>query len=133
MAETNPANFANRPTEEVQAIASKGGQAAAQKAAEAKEIAKEETATTAGRNPDGTFVKGSEAAKEAGHVGGLHAAGKPTEEEVKENEHPTTMTSASKQAQDRKADVPKRALQQFIFRVRTLLVNFPLVCSEIHS
>lgn len=24
-----------------------------------------------GRNPDGTFVKGSEAAKEAGHKGGL--------------------------------------------------------------
>lgn len=35
------------------------------------------TATaTADRNSDGTFTKGSEAAKEAGHVGGLHAAGK---------------------------------------------------------
>ena len=29
-----------------------------------------------GRNADGTFTKGSEAAKEAGHLGGLHAAGK---------------------------------------------------------
>jgi general stress protein YciG len=29
-----------------------------------------------GRNPDGTFKKGSEAAKEAGHVGGLHAHNK---------------------------------------------------------
>lgn len=27
-----------------------------------------------GRNPDGTFVKGSEAAKEAGHKGGLTTA-----------------------------------------------------------
>lgn len=26
-----------------------------------------------GRNPDGTFVKGSSAAKEAGHLGGLHS------------------------------------------------------------
>jgi hypothetical protein len=28
------------------------------------------------RNPAGTFTKGSDAAKEAGHIGGLHAAGK---------------------------------------------------------
>lgn len=29
----------------------------------------------ADRNPDGTFTKGSEAAKQAGHLGGLHAHG----------------------------------------------------------
>lgn len=32
-----------------------------------------------GRNADGTFTKGSEAAKEAGHLGGLHANGKVDE------------------------------------------------------
>jgi hypothetical protein len=41
--------------------------------ADAKET---NTKENEGRNPDGTFVKGSEAAKEAGHIGGLHAAGK---------------------------------------------------------
>jgi hypothetical protein len=41
--------------------------------ADAKET---NTKENQGRNPDGTFVKGSEAAKEAGHIGGLHAAGK---------------------------------------------------------
>lgn len=35
-----------------------------------------------GRNTDGTFVPGSTAAKEAGHLGGLHAAGKLDENEV---------------------------------------------------
>lgn len=39
----------------------------------------------AGRNPDGTFTKGSEAAKEAGHIGGLHAHHKVDEK----MEHPT--------------------------------------------
>ena len=32
-------------------------------------------AKQSGRNPDGSFKAGSEAAKEAGHVGGLHAHG----------------------------------------------------------
>lgn len=31
--------------------------------------------STSGRNPDGTFTKGSEAASEAGHKGGLHSTG----------------------------------------------------------
>ncbi|KAF2835894.1 hypothetical protein M501DRAFT_1060515 [Patellaria atrata CBS 101060] len=102
-AETNPGNFANRPTEEVQEIASKGGHASRSSAdtnpgnfanrpkEEVREIAAEggrtsgnsgdsadssETDTVAadepgsGRNPDGTFTKGSEAAKEAGAKGG---------------------------------------------------------------
>lgn len=44
--------------------------------------------SSAGRNPDGTFTKGSEEAKHAGHIGGLHAAGKTDEkkEEVSELE-----------------------------------------------
>lgn len=47
----------------------------------------EEHHPSAGRNPDGTFTKGSEEAKHAGHIGGLHAAGKTDEkEEVSELE-----------------------------------------------
>lgn len=44
--------------------------------------------SSAGRNPDGTFTKGSEEAKHAGHIGGMHAAGKTDEkkEEVSELE-----------------------------------------------
>lgn len=48
----------------------------------------EEHHSSAGRNPDGTFTKGSEEAKHAGHIGGMHAAGKTDEkkEEVSELE-----------------------------------------------
>lgn len=48
----------------------------------------EEHHSSAGRNPDGTFTKGSEEAKHAGHIGGLHAAGKTDEkkEDVSELE-----------------------------------------------
>ncbi|KAF2758107.1 hypothetical protein EJ05DRAFT_476367 [Pseudovirgaria hyperparasitica] len=63
MADSNPANFANRPTEEVRAIASKGGKAAHEKAVERE----------TGRRTDGTFVPGSDAAKEAGRKGGVIA------------------------------------------------------------
>lgn len=44
----------------------------------------EEHHSSAGRNPDGTFTKGSEEAKHAGHIGGLHAAGKTDEKKEKE-------------------------------------------------
>lgn len=51
--------------------------------------------SSAGRNPDGTFTKGSEEAKHAGHIGGLHAAGKTDEkkEEVSELEVQTGRNS----------------------------------------
>ncbi|KAK5716478.1 hypothetical protein LTR15_009369 [Elasticomyces elasticus] len=65
---TNPGNFANRPTEEVKAIASMGG-----KASHGGHTKTEDEAAPPGRNPDGTFTKGSEAAKAAGHVGGMHS------------------------------------------------------------
>lgn len=39
-------------------------------------LSKMSSSTSTDRNADGTFAKGSEAAKEAGHLGGLHAAGK---------------------------------------------------------
>jgi general stress protein YciG len=73
-ASNNPGNFANRPTEEVKAIASMGGKAS-------HGTHGSEESHPPGRNADGTFVKGSEAAKEAGHIGGLHAHHK-TEEQV---------------------------------------------------
>lgn len=41
MADTNPSNFANRPKEEVQAIASMGGKKAHENAEKAKEVAAE--------------------------------------------------------------------------------------------
>lgn len=44
----------------------------------------EEHHSSAGRNPDGTFTKGSEEAKHAGHIGGLHAAGKTDEKKEEE-------------------------------------------------
>ncbi|KAK7546702.1 conidiation-specific protein [Phyllosticta citricarpa] len=61
----NPGNFANRPAEEVKQAAAKGGHIAHHP----------EDSAPAGRNPDGTFMKGSHAAKDAGHIGGLHAEG----------------------------------------------------------
>ncbi|TKA64785.1 hypothetical protein B0A55_08972 [Friedmanniomyces simplex] len=69
---TNPGNFANRDPEEVKAIASMGGKASHGGHTE-KTSEREESAAAPGRNPDGTFAKGSEAAKAAGHVGGMHS------------------------------------------------------------
>ncbi|KAK3621190.1 hypothetical protein LTR22_025294 [Elasticomyces elasticus] len=75
---TNPGNFANRPTEEVKAIASMGGKASHSGHTKTEDEAcaislREDSAAPPGRNPDGTFTKGSEAAKAAGHVGGMHS------------------------------------------------------------
>ncbi|GIZ48074.1 hypothetical protein CKM354_001114900 [Cercospora kikuchii] len=72
MASTNPANFANRPTEEVKAIASMGGKAS-HGGHSGNDDSNSKEDHLPGRNPDGTFTKGSEAAKEAGHLGGLHS------------------------------------------------------------
>ena len=76
MADTNPANFANLPKEKVQEIASKGGKAShgATGDAHADELAK------AGRNPDGTFIAGGAAAKEAGHHSHDNDEGKEAED-----------------------------------------------------
>ncbi|KAL5113153.1 hypothetical protein ACEQ8H_008983 [Pleosporales sp. CAS-2024a] len=70
MASSNPANFANLPKDELREIAAKGGHAS-----HGSTHTDQEQSTTdhAGRNPDGTFVKGSELAKELGAQGG-HAA-----------------------------------------------------------
>lgn len=86
----NPGNFANRPTEEVKAIASMGGKAshgphkdsevlrsphyiAGSMLMTMQDEQPQEASHAPGRNADGTFTKGSEAAAQAGHLGGLHA------------------------------------------------------------
>ncbi|TKA66890.1 hypothetical protein B0A49_05772 [Cryomyces minteri] len=67
---TNPGNFANRPTEEVKA--SHGGHSSTDDPSSGG-TGGQHSAATDGRNPDGTFTKGSAAAKEAGHIGGSTA------------------------------------------------------------
>ena len=58
MASSNPANFANLPKDELKEIAAKGGHAS--------HGASTTSSDTPDRNPDGTFTKGSELAKELG-------------------------------------------------------------------
>ncbi|EEY19414.1 conidiation-specific protein [Verticillium alfalfae VaMs.102] len=75
----NPGNFANRPKEEVQEIASKGGQASHQGSqtshkggfASMDADKQREIASEGGKASSGSFEKGSEKAKEAGRKGGL--------------------------------------------------------------
>ncbi|PNP48049.1 conidiation-specific protein 10 [Trichoderma gamsii] len=66
---TNPGNFANRPKEEVQNIASKGGQASSGSfepgSAKASEAGKK-----GGQKSSGSFEPGSDKAREAGQKGG---------------------------------------------------------------
>ena len=89
---SNPGNFSNRPKEEVQNIASKGGQTGTENSGFAsmpKEQVVSYTSTTmfdpraqltflqqdiasqGGKASSGSFEKGSEKAKEAGKKGGL--------------------------------------------------------------
>ena len=67
MADTNPANFANLPKERVQEIASLGGKASHKNDGDKNGDDKIPASEDPGRNPDGTFIKGSESAKIAGH------------------------------------------------------------------
>ncbi|ORY16458.1 hypothetical protein BCR34DRAFT_597737 [Clohesyomyces aquaticus] len=68
---TNPGNFANRPKEEVQAIASKGGQASHSGGFASMDADKQrEIASKGGKASSGSFEPGSEKAKEAGRKGG---------------------------------------------------------------
>ncbi|KAG7126355.1 Conidiation-specific protein 10 like [Verticillium longisporum] len=72
----NPGNFANRPKEEVQEIASKGGQSSHEggfASMDAEKQVKREIASEGGKASSGSFEKGSEKAKEAGRKGG-HAS-----------------------------------------------------------
>ncbi|KAF4472425.1 conidiation-specific 10 [Fusarium albosuccineum] len=67
----NPGNFANRPKEEVQEIASKGGQASKGGFANMDPDKQREIASEGGKASSGSFEPGSEKAKEAGRKGGL--------------------------------------------------------------
>ncbi|KAH0831552.1 Conidiation-specific protein [Fonsecaea pedrosoi] len=68
---TNPGNFANRPKEEVQEIASKGGQASHSGGFASMDPDKQrEIASQGGQASSGSFEKGSERATEAGRKGG---------------------------------------------------------------
>lgn len=86
---SNPGNFANRPKEEVQNIASKGGQTGTENSgvsppppslsctstntsqfASMDADKQKDIASMGGKASSGSFEKGSEAAKEAGRKGG---------------------------------------------------------------
>ncbi|KAF3031798.1 hypothetical protein E8E12_002487 [Didymella heteroderae] len=67
----NPGNFANRSKEEVQKIASKGGQASHNGGFASMDADKQrEIASQGGKSSSGSFEPGSEKAKEAGRKGG---------------------------------------------------------------
>ncbi|PTB62603.1 hypothetical protein BBK36DRAFT_1172365 [Trichoderma citrinoviride] len=67
----NPGNFANRPREEVQNIASKGGQASHSGGfASLPKEQVQEIASKGGQASSGSFEPGSEKAREAGRKGG---------------------------------------------------------------
>lgn len=68
MASTNPANFANLPKDTLHDIAAKGGHAS-----HGGPHSSNNTTDHADRNPDGTFAKGSDLARELGAQGG-HAS-----------------------------------------------------------
>ncbi|OAA48625.1 Stress-induced protein, KGG, repeat protein [Metarhizium rileyi] len=68
----NPGNFANRPTEEVQDIASKGGQASHTGGFASMDADKQrDIASQGGHASSGSFEPGSKKAQEAGRKGGL--------------------------------------------------------------
>ncbi|KAJ8107949.1 hypothetical protein ONZ43_g6574 [Nemania bipapillata] len=67
----NSGNFANRPKEEVQEIASKGGQASHSGGFASMDPDKQRgIASKGGQASSGSFEPGSEKAREAGHKGG---------------------------------------------------------------
>jgi len=68
----NPGNFANRPKEEVQNIAQKGGQSSHKGGFASMDADKQkDIASKGGQQSSGSFEPGSEKAKEAGRKGGL--------------------------------------------------------------
>ncbi|ODA77187.1 hypothetical protein RJ55_06814 [Drechmeria coniospora] len=68
---SNPGNFANRPQEEVEAIASKGGKASHSGGFASMDPDKQrEIASKGGQHSSGSFEPGSQKAREAGAKGG---------------------------------------------------------------
>ncbi|KAK6857760.1 hypothetical protein PG995_005459 [Apiospora arundinis] len=74
---TNPGNFANRPKDEVQEIASKGGQSSHNSGFASMDADKQrDIASQGGKASSGSFEPGSEKAQEAGRKGGSHTSTK---------------------------------------------------------
>ncbi|KAF9916984.1 hypothetical protein BX616_002240 [Lobosporangium transversale] len=72
----NPGNFANRPKEEVQEIARKGGQSSHTGGFASMDPAKQHSiASKGGQASSGKFEPGSERAREAGRKGGQASHG----------------------------------------------------------
>ncbi|KAJ5984896.1 hypothetical protein N7499_008885 [Penicillium canescens] len=75
----NPGNFANRPQEEVENIARKGGQSSHQGGFASMDPNKQRNiASEGGHASSGSFQPGDERAKEAGRKGG-QSSGQPDE------------------------------------------------------
>ncbi|KAJ6163798.1 hypothetical protein N7497_003777 [Penicillium chrysogenum] len=75
----NPGNFSNRPHEEVENIARKGGQSSHQSGFASMDSDKQkDTASKGGHASSGSFEPGDPRAKEAGRKGG-QPSGKPEE------------------------------------------------------
>ncbi|EGD98428.1 hypothetical protein TESG_08543 [Trichophyton tonsurans CBS 112818] len=76
MADYNPANFANRPQEEVEEIARKGGQSSHSSGFASMDPDKQrDISSKGGKASGGSFEPGSERAREAGRKGGKVAGG----------------------------------------------------------
>ncbi|ORE09512.1 conidiation-specific protein con-10 [Rhizopus microsporus var. microsporus] len=83
----NPTNFANRPKEEVQEIASKGGHASHTGGFASMDPEKQhDIASKGGKASSGSFTQGSERAKEAGRKGGRRSHRTNTEQDVEDYE-----------------------------------------------
>ncbi|KAJ5244519.1 hypothetical protein N7489_003645 [Penicillium chrysogenum] len=75
----NPGNFSNRPHEEVENIARKGGQSSHQSGFASMDSDKQkDIASKGGHASSGSFEPGDPRAKEAGRKGG-QSSGKPEE------------------------------------------------------
>ncbi|EAW08782.1 general stress protein [Aspergillus clavatus NRRL 1] len=77
----NPGNFANRPHEEVENIARKGGQSSHQGGFASMDPQKQkEIASKGGHASSGSFQPGDPRAREAGRKGGSHSNADAPEE-----------------------------------------------------
>merc|ERR1712019_10910 len=75
MSSGNPGNFANRPHEQVEDIARKGGQSSHNSGfAHMDESKQKDIASQGGHASGGSFRPGDPRAREAGHKGGMRVA-----------------------------------------------------------
>ncbi|ODM14589.1 Conidiation-specific protein 10 [Aspergillus cristatus] len=81
MSSANPGNFANRPHEQVEGIARKGGQSSHNSGfAHMDESKQKDIASQGGQASGGSFRPGDPRAREAGHKGGLSGGQNQPEE-----------------------------------------------------